>query len=200
MKAPQIAKLAAVICALFSITMIIAYVLDRDRPLGEGYKLAKDYGGEFTMQSDQGEISLSDFKGKVIVAYFGFMNCVDACPVSLTKMRAALKRLSDEELQQVQGVLVSIDPERDNPADLGAFVRNYHSNVIGLTSSRENTDKVLKQYGVFAKPEDLNGESSTYTVDHSSRFYMIDKQGQLLTTMSHSTTPAELVAKIRTML
>lgn len=200
MKTAQIAKWAAVVCLVLSVTIILAYVLTRDKPLGEGYKLASEYGGEFTLQSDKGEVSLSDFRGKVVVMYFGFMNCQEACPVSLTKMRRAFKRLNQEELNNVQGILVSIDPKRDTPEDLAAFAKNYHANVIGLVDNKQVIDKMVAQYGGMADMAVLDGNSVNYQVDHSSRLYMIDKQGKLLTTMSYSTTPAELVAKIRQML
>lgn len=200
MKAAQIAKLAAVACLALSATMILAFALTHDKPLGEGYKLASEYGGEFTLQSDKGEVSLSDFKGKIVVAYFGFMNCQDACPISMTKMRRAFKRLSEDELKQIQGMFISIDPKRDTPEDLAAFAKNYHKNVIGLVDDKDTIDKLVSQYGGMADMAVLDGNSVNYNVDHSSRFYMIDKDGKLLTTMSHSTTPAELVAKIRQML
>lgn len=200
MKAGQIIKLAAVGCLALSVTMVLAFALTHDKPLGEGYKLASEYGGEFTLQSDKGEVSLSDFKGKVVVAYFGFMNCQEACPVSMTKMRRAFKRLNEDELSQVQGMFISIDPKRDTPEDLAAFTKNYHKNVIGLVDDKNTIDKLVSQYGGMADMAVLDGNSVNYNVDHSSRFYMIDKNGKLLTTMSHSTTPAELVAKIRQML
>lgn len=200
MKTTQIAKWAAVACLLLSVTLVLAYALTRDKPLGEGYKLASEYGGEFTLQSDKGEVSLSDFRGKVVIAYFGFMNCQDACPVSLTKFRRALNRLSEDELQRIQGIFISIDPKRDTVEDLAAFTKNYHKNVIGLVDDRETIDKLVDQYGGMADMDVLDGNSITYDVDHSSRFYMIDKNGKLQTTMSYSTTPAELVAKIREML
>lgn len=200
MKTKHIAIASAAVCAVLSVMLILGYALTRDKPLGEGYKLASEYGGEFTLQSDKGQVSLSDFKGKVVVMYFGFMNCQEACPVSLTKLRRALKRLSEEELQQVQGILVSIDPKRDTAEDLAAFTKNYHENVIGLVDSAEVIDALVSQYGGMASMEVLNGNSVTYNVEHSSRFYMIDPNGKLLTTMSYSTTPAEIVAKIRQML
>lgn len=200
MKTATIAKLAAVICLALSLTMILAFALTRDRPLGEGYKLASEYGGEFTLQSDQGEVSLSDFRGKVVIAYFGFMNCQEACPVSMTKMRRAFKRLSDDELQHVQGLFISIDPKRDTPEDLAAFAKNYHKNVMGLVDDKNTIDQLVSQYGGMADMAVLDGNSVNYNVDHSSRFYMIDQTGKLLTTMSYSTTPAEMVAKIRQML
>ncbi len=200
MKPSQIAKWSAIICFGLSIAMILAYALTRDKPLGEGYKLASEYGGEFTLQSDKGPVSLSDFKGKVVVMYFGFMNCQDACPVSLGKMRQAFKRLDDNELQHVQGIMVSIDPKRDSVEDLAAFTKNYHKNVIGLVDDKDTIDKLVDQYGGMADMDILDGNSVTYNVEHSSRFYMIDKDGKLITTMSYSTTPAEIVAKIREML
>lgn len=200
MKTAQIAKWAAVVCLVLSVTIILAYVLTRDKPLGEGYKLASEYGGEFTLQSDKGEVSLSDFRGKVVVMYFGFMNCQEACPVSMTKLSRAFKRLNDEELEHLQGIFVSIDPKRDSSEELAIFAKNYHQNVIGLVDDREAIEKLAHQYGTIADMSVLDGKSASYNVDHSSRFYMIDKQGKLITTMSHSTTPAELVAKIQQML
>lgn len=200
MQVKQITKIAAVIALSLSVAIIMSYILTRDKPLGEGYKLASAYGGEFILQSDQGEVSLSDFSGKVVVMYFGFMNCQEACPVSLTKMRRAFKRLTEAELQQVQGILISIDPKRDTVEDLAAFAKNYHKNVIGLVDTKQVIDKLVEQYGGMADMDVLDGKSVNYQVDHSSRLYMIDKKGKLLTTMSYSTTPAELVAKIRQML
>ncbi len=200
MKTSQITRWSVVICLMLSIAMILAYALTRDKPLGEGYKLASEYGGEFTLQSDKGAVSLSDFKGKVVILYFGFMNCQDACPVSLTKMRRALNRLDDSELEHVQGIMVSIDPKRDTVEDLAAFTKNYHKSVIGLVDDKETIDKLVAQYGGMADMDVLDGNSVTYDVEHSSRFYMIDKDGKLITTMSYSTTPAEIVAKIREML
>lgn len=200
MNSVKIAKISAGICLLLSIAMVIGYIVTKDKPLGEGYRLASEYGGEFTLNSNKGRVSLSDFKGKVVVLYFGFMNCQEACPVSLTKMRRAFKRLNDKELKQVQGIMVSIDPKRDTVDDLAAFAKNYHKNVIGLVDDKAVIDKLVDQYGGMAKMDILDGKSMSYNVDHSSRFYMIDKDGKLLTTMSYSTTPAEMVAKIQQML
>ncbi len=200
MKTASIAKLSAVVCLSLSLLIVIAYIATRDRPLGEGHRLASDYGGEFTLQSHQGRVSLSDFKGKVVVIYFGFMNCQEACPVSMTTMRRAFKRLSSDELKQVQGIFISIDPKRDTPEDLAAFVRDYHPNVIGLVDDKATIKQLAEQYGALADMDVLEGKSVTYTVEHSSRFYMVDRVGKLQTTMSHSTTPAELAAKIQQML
>lgn len=200
MKTNKVATIIAVVCVALSLAIIIGYAASRDRPLGEKRKLASEYGGEFTLQSDKGPVSLSDLKGKVVVLYFGFMNCQDACPISMTKMSKAFSRLTDEELEHVQGIFVSIDPKRDSTEDLAVFAKNYHKNVIGLVSDRKTIDDLVVQYGGIADMSVLDGESVSYNVDHSSRFYMIDKQGKLLTTMSHSTTPAELVAKIQQMI
>ncbi len=195
-------KILTLTVFFLAVAYAIAYVtLGRDRPLGEGYKQAYKYGGDFTLTTDKGKVSLSDLKGKVVILYFGFMNCTEACPLSMAKMRTMARRLAPEELEQVQGSFLTIDPERDNNAEeLNAFIRNYHPSFIAFTGTPEEIAKVSEQYGVYAKPEDFEGESATYTVDHSSRFYLIDKEGKLETTMSHSTTPAELVAKVRSML
>ena len=200
MDTKKIVKISAVISLLLSVTMVVSYIYHRDKPLGEGYKAASEYGGDFSLRSNKGMVSLFDFKEKVVVIYFGFMSCKNACPVSMTKIRRAFMRLNEQELKNVQGIFVSIDPKRDKLDELAAFTQKYHKNVIGLVGKKDTVNQLVKQYGVIADMSALDGKSITYTVDHSSRFYMIDKEGKILTTLSYSTTPAELVAKIREML
>lgn len=183
------------ICAL-----VIFYAISIERPFGEGYKSVEDYGGEFKLKSYDGDIELRDFRGKVVVAYFGFLNCTEACPQAMTIIRGALKKLTSAEKKKLKVLFISVDPERDKLVDLYQFSKYYDDDlVLGLTGTRENIGEVTKKYGVFYELVELEGSALDYTVDHSSRFYMIDGDGELETTMSHSTTPTELAAMIRQM-
>ncbi len=165
--------------AIFAVFSLIIWGFDK--PIGEGFKKPEDLGGNFTLTTDKGKVSLYDLKGKVVVIYFGFMNCTEACPISMRKMKAAYERLNPEEQKKFQGAFLSIDPEQDDdPVELNAFVRNnYNPTFIGWNGTAEEIDKV---------------------VDHSSRFYIIDTEGDFVSTMSHSTTVAELVAKVRSLM
>lgn len=185
---------------LLILLIISAYILGRDLPLGEQYKSIKNYGGEFTLQSGDGSVSLSDFRGKVVIAYFGFLNCTEACPASMAVLNKAFSKLTTEEMNQIQSLFISVDPERDTIEDLKAFTDYYGGHVMALTDKKSTIDKLTTQYGVFFELKDLEGSALTYTVDHSSRFYMIDRSGTLVTTMSHSTTPTELAHRIRRLL
>lgn len=187
--------------AIFAVFSLIIWGFDK--PIGEGFKKPEDLGGNFTLTTDKGKVSLYDLKGKVVVIYFGFMNCTEACPISMRKMKAAYERLNPEEQKKFQGAFLSIDPEQDDdPVELNAFVRNnYNPTFIGWNGTAEEIDKVKEQYGVYAKPTDFQDPASgTFTVDHSSRFYIIDTEGDFVSTMSHSTTVAELVAKVRSLM
>lgn len=183
------------------VTIILIFILTLEKPLGENYKPVYEYGGDFALQSYQGEISLADYQGKVVVMYFGFLNCTEACPLSMATIAKTLKRLTPEQREQVQVIFVSVDPKRDDLTSLEAFTKYYDDqHIIGITGSEAQIKALSEQYGVFFELVDLEGSGLGYTVDHSSRFYLINRQGDLVTTMSHSTTATELAAKIQQLL
>ncbi|MGR0279135.1 SCO family protein [Marinomonas dokdonensis] len=197
MNESKVVKGSVIVAILMSIFIIAFYVTTTTRPLGEKYKPISELGGPFTLQTKQGPFSLDDIKGKVGVVYFGFLSCTEACPASIGVVQAAYKQLSDQERDDVQFLFISVDPERDSLEDLYDFGDYYDNDLLALTGTREEIDKVTSDYGVFFELTDLEGSALGYTVDHSSRFYMIDKNGKLFTTMSHSTTPNELAARIQ---
>lgn len=196
----KVAKITMLLCLLTLVVMVTWYIVDRDRPLGERARAVYEYGGDFTLQTGHGDVSLADFSGKVLVMYFGFMNCTEACPDSMATLQSAFNRLSAAESKRVAGLFVSVDPARDSVADLEAFTQYFHPAISGATSDRQTIDALAKKYGVVFSLSDLDGSSLNYTVDHASRFYMVDPRGRLRTTMSHSTTANELVAQIRELL
>lgn len=200
MKKSKIQLIATIVGALLVVSILLAYVFGRDLPIGEQYKSIENYGGEFTLQSGDGPVSLSDLKGKVVIAYFGFLNCTEACPASMAVLNKAFKKLSKSELDQIQALFISVDPERDTIEDLKAFTDYYDGHVMALTDKKPIIEKLATQYGVFFELADLEGSAMNYTIDHSSRFYLIDRNGVLVTTMSHSTTPTELAHRLRRLL
>ncbi|MEP0072651.1 MAG: SCO family protein [Marinomonas sp.] len=197
MNESKIVKISVFAAIFLSISIIVFYVATTTRPIGEKYKPLSELGGPFTLETKQGPFSLSDIEGKVGVVYFGFLSCTEACPASIGVVQAAYKQLTDEERDNVQFLFISVDPERDSLEDLYDFGDYYDNDLLALTGTKEEIDKVTSDYGVFFELTDLEGSALGYTVDHSSRFYMIDKQGKLFTTMSHSTTPSELAARIK---
>lgn len=185
---------------VFLLLIVGLFVVTSDGEFGEKTQRLSDLGGNFTLTSKDGAVSLDDFRGKVIVMYFGFMTCPEVCPHSMTVISTALARLDNQQRQNTQAILVSVDPNRDTPDKLAEYTKFYHDSLIGLTGSKNDIDKVTKQYGAYYDFTEIESVTEDYGVEHSSRYYVIDKQGSLVTAMRHSTTPNELYTQIQELL
>lgn len=156
-------------------------------------------GGDFTLYAKQGPVSLQDFRGKVVLLYFGYTSCPDICPTSLALMSQAFSGMTPEELEQVQGIFVSVDPERDTLERLEEYGKYFHPNIMGVTGTVEQVDKVVAQYGAaYRKVE--SDSAMDYLVDHSSVTYVIDQQGKLRTSLIHGTPPGRIREAVRGLL
>ena len=132
-------------------------------------------GGDFTVEIQDKDLSLKDLRGKVVVLYFGYTQCPDICPTSLALLTQALNNLTPEELQQVQPIFISVDPDRDNVTRLKEYAAYFHPKIIGATAEKEVIDKIVKQYGAAYKMVESHSAVG-YLVDHSSYTYLIDKK------------------------
>ncbi len=157
-------------------------------------------GGEFTLESAEGTVSLSDYRGKVVAMYIGYASCPDVCPTSLAIMSQALKNLSPEDAAKVQPVFISVDPERDTPEKLALYSKFFFPTMVGLTGERTAIDDIVKRYGAFYKIVDMGDSAMGYAVDHSSRTYLIDQSGQFAKALSHGTSPDDVALAIRELL
>lgn len=157
-------------------------------------------GGDFTLTSVQGPVSLSDFRGKVSVIYIGYASCPDVCPTALAVLTQTLKQLDAQEREQVQGIFISVDPERDTPEKLAEYAAFFSPRIIGVTGSQDQIDQVVRQYGAFYRKVDMKDSAMGYAVDHSSRLYLIDREGRLVQTLLHNSSPQELTQSLQTLL
>ncbi len=156
-------------------------------------------GGNFTLQSNKGPISLDDYKGKVVFLYFGYTYCPDVCPTSLARISAAFKKLNPEELEQVQGILISVDPERDTPEKLAEYTQFFHPKIIGVTGTKAEIDEITERYDVVYR----NAEGNTaagYLVDHTSFIFVLDKKGKISEFLPHAVPVNGALAVIRKLL
>ena len=156
-------------------------------------------GGNFSVQALNKKLSLEGLKGKVVLLYFGYTQCPDICPTSLSLMSEAFKQLNKTELEKVQGLFISVDPDRDTPKKQADYTHYFHPKIIGATSNKQALDKIVKQYGAsyrIVKSESAMG----YMVDHSSATYLIDQTGQLRKILKHGTSPDKIVAAVRALL
>jgi protein SCO1/2 len=136
------------------------------------------------------DFQLSSERGKVILLYFGFVNCPDECPLTMAHIKQALETLGDQA-QNVQVVMVSTDPVRDTPEALGNFLEAFNSSFIGIPGTPEELAKVYKDYGVTV----LDGGET-----HSSYTYVIDQNGNLRLTFSPDTQPDDITADLKILL
>jgi protein SCO1/2 len=121
--------------------------------------------------------SIRDFAGKVVVVFFGYTQCPDVCPTTLTEIAEA-KKLLGPDGAKVQGVLITVDPERDTPEVLKAYVGNFGADFVALRGSAEQTAAVAKDYKVYYKKSEGKTPGS-YFMDHSAASYVYDTQGRL---------------------
>ena len=148
-------------------------------------------GGDFTLDGPRGPFHLQDQRGKVVLIYFGYSFCPDICPTNLALMTQALNAMTGEELRRVQGVFISVDPERDN---LATYTNYFHTSIVGVTGAPENITAIAKQYGAAYRK--IEGQSQGgYLVDHSSNTYVIAPNGSLHTILPHA-TPAEEILRV----
>ena len=154
-------------------------------------------GGDFTLTGINGEQSLSDFKDKLVLIYFGYTYCPDICPTNLGNLSVAYREFTQAEKDRLQILFISVDPERDTPKRLQQYSDYFEANIIGLTGTPTTIAEIAKRYGVvYAKVDDPNN-GTNYAVDHSAFTYIIDQSGQWKEQLPHATTPDLFVNKVR---
>lgn len=156
-------------------------------------------GGDFTLQGPDGPVALADYRGKVVLLYFGYTFCPDVCPTALSLVAQALSGLTPGELDKTRGIFISVDPERDTSEVLKAYAPFFHANIVGATGSVDQVAKVAQQYGASYMKQKPDSDG-LYSVDHSSFTYVIDGDGKLAAILPHGTPPQTIVDKVRALL
>ncbi len=157
-------------------------------------------GGNFTLSSVNGPVSLSDFNGQAVVMMFGYASCPDVCPTGLANVGAALGRLTQAQQAQLQPLFISVDPDRDTPERLDQYSRYFYPTMIGLTGSKAEVDPVVAAYGGFYQKVPMPDSQMGYSVDHSSRIYLISRNGQLSQLLFHNSAVTELATALEKLL
>ena len=154
-------------------------------------------GGDFTLQSAGGPVALQDFRGKLVLVYFGYTYCPDICPTALAATAEGLKLLTPEELARVAVIFISVDPERDTPARLKEYAEFFHPAIVGVTGSPEELAGIARRYGVFYARQSVETAGGGYVVDHTSDTYVVGVDGKLDGKIAHATAPEQVAAEIR---
>lgn len=155
-----------------------------------------DIGGPFELVDQDGRtVTDADFHGKLMLVYFGYTYCPDACPTALGVMAAAIGKL-DVAGERVAPVFISVDPERDTPPALKDYVGNFHPRMVGLTGSAEQVAKAAKEYRAFYQKQP-GATSEDYLMDHTTLIYLMGADGEFLTYFGQQATPDEVAEAIR---
>jgi protein SCO1/2 len=188
-----VAILAAVILALAAAIGAAALIWKGSPVAVVGEALV---GGPFAMTNQDGKrVTEKDFHGRYMLVFFGFTYCPDICPTELQVMTAALAELG-EDGKAIQPVFVSVDPERDSPENVKAYVENFSAGLVGLTGSPEDVAAMAKAYRVFYQK--VPGPTAQdYTLDHSSIIYLMGPDGKFRKHFTYTTDPKALAEGLR---
>ena len=134
------------------------------------------WDSHFELTSHKGEKKTTkDFKGKVVAIFFGFASCPDICPTTMIELKNIKSQLG-ENSNQLEVLFISLDPERDTQEVLSKYMPSFNTSFIGLTGTIEKIEKITQQFKVYRKKVE---EGDTYTIDHSSGIYLLDKNGNI---------------------
>lgn len=159
-----------------------------DLPELQTYEL----GGDFTLISQDGKaVGLPDFRGRVVLLFFGYTFCPDFCPTTMSRL-ARVDELLDAQPEEVQTLFITVDPQRDTPEQLRAYLSYFDFPLTGLTGREAEIRRVVSMYGASYRQGE-SGIDGHYLVDHSTRIYLIDQQGVVRYLFGY-TDPPELIA------
>jgi protein SCO1/2 len=196
--APMNIKLVAVVVAALALGALVAtQVLSPSGGPVKSNSVGKAaVGGPFILTDQDGRRrSDTDFRGKLMLVYFGYTFCPDVCPAGLQVMAAALDKLG-AKAESVAPIFISLDPERDTPAKLKEYLSSFHAGLIGLTGSKDEIAQVAKAYRVYFKKVVDERHPADYSVDHTSIIYLMGRDGSFVSHATHASNADALAAAV----
>ena len=157
-------------------------------------------GGDFTLYGIDGAVNLSDFRDKVVAIYFGYTQCPDVCPTNLALLGDGLKKLTKKELDNIQGIFISVDPGRDTPELLADYTKHFHPKIIGISGTPEMVDPIVAAYGAYYEKISYSNSAMMYGVSHTSETYIVGKNGKLSAILRHAAPANDIIKAIRSAL
>jgi protein SCO1 len=152
------------------------------------------FGGPFTVVGADGKpFASSSLAGKPYMIFFGFTNCGDVCPTTLSRLVKLRREAADDAAMNI--VFVTIDPKRDGPREVGQYATLFGAPIIGLTGSEAQIDAVKKQYGIFAEPEHMGGHD--YQMSHTSTVLLFGRDGRFGGTIAADEPDSSAIEKLK---
>jgi protein SCO1 len=181
-------------------TLAVLSGCGQDKPAFKGVDITgADYAQGFSLSDQDGQVrTLKDFAGKAVVVFFGFTQCPDVCPTALQEIAQA-KQLLGADGAKLQGIFITVDPERDTPELLKAYVANFGADFVALRPSPEQLPKVTKDFKIYYKKVDGKTPTS-YTLDHSAGSFTFDPQGRIRLYNRHASGAETLASDVKILL
>jgi protein SCO1 len=184
--------LAGFLAGVASIVLIIVLVSGRDPVPGAG---ASAIGGPFSLTDQDGRaVTDKDLRGRPFLVFFGFTHCPDVCPTALFEISEVLGKLGPDA-QKVSALFVTIDPERDTPAQMKDYLSSFNPRLVGLTGDPAAIAAVAKEYRVYVKKVPL--DNGDYTMDHTALVYLMDKDGRFVAPFNLKRSTEDAAADLR---
>ena len=152
-------------------------------------------GGHFVLKDQNNQVFDSAASQKLMLIYFGFTYCPDVCPTTLIKVSDIIDRLK-EDSKEINSIFITVDPERDTPEILSDYVSAFHEDIIGLTGTKNEIDKVAEDWGVYYQKEILDGEDD-YTMNHLDIIFLANANGEFIDYFPPKIQSVLIVEKIR---
>jgi len=187
--------------ALGMVSGLVALVgCGQDKPIFRGVDITgADYAQGWELSDQNGQVrTLKDYAGKAVVVFFGYTQCPDVCPTALQEMAEA-KQLLGADGARLQSIFITVDPERDTPELLQAYMANFGADFVALRPTAEQLPKVTKDFKIYYKK--VEGKTPTsYTMDHSAGSFTFDPQGRIRLYNRHASGAAALAADVKILL
>ncbi|MCH8550350.1 MAG: SCO family protein [Natronospirillum sp.] len=191
-------KLLVMAAAFSAFSLVFIYfILPAYMPEPEPERDFSAVGGDFQLETLDGPISRDDFAGQAVMLFFGFTHCPDYCLASLATKRQVLAELSDEELERVSGLFVSVDPDRDDLETLAEYTDFFHPRIVGATSSKSVIDEMTGKFFATYYFVDTPDSDLEYLVEHTTRTYLLGPDGQVADIFSYDDPYTAILARIR---
>ena len=173
---------------------LVAFPFIRNHTIGERGMPGAQIGGHFVLETSAGPLDTSVLGKDLILIYFGYTYCPDVCPTELARMAQVYEGLGSDR-KRVSGLFVTVDPERDTVEAVTEYAQVFDPSFNGLTGDRGQIEQVMRQYQVYAQR--VGDDPDNYTVDHSSRIYVMDEDAKLMALFSMDTEIPVMIDQVR---